>query len=150
VGAWLRRFTQFIVDEADAQGRSPAVDFESSPFSSPIVRARLADAITYGLLQGQPNNFSTRLSATRAAEPKYVREAAEYLEAHAAHPIQLADLARVTGVGVRALQLGFQKHRGTHAAGLPQRATPAARADESPRRCCADGDTSRARMRVRA
>jgi AraC-like DNA-binding protein len=102
VGAWLRRFTRFIVDEADES---------ESPFASPVVRTRLAETILFGILQGHPHTHSERLAASRAAEPRYVRQAAEYLDAHAADPIQLADLARITGVGVRALQLGFQRYR---------------------------------------
>ncbi len=103
VGAWLRRFMRFIVEEADEP---------EGPFSSPIVRTRIAETILFGILEKHPHDHSERLAASRAAEPRYVREAAEYLDAYAADPIQVTDLARVTGVGVRALQLGFQKHRG--------------------------------------
>lgn len=103
VGAWLHRLVRYVADE---------VDRDATPFASPIVGARLADTILYGLLQGHPHNHSARLASARSAEPRYVREAAEYLEAHAADPVRMADLARVTRVSVRALQLGFQKHRG--------------------------------------
>lgn len=103
VGAWLRRFVQFVVDEADQV---------ESPFASPVVRARVAETILFAVLEKHPHDQSERLAASREAEPRYVRDAAAYLDAHAADPIQIADLARVTGVGVRALQLGFQKHRG--------------------------------------
>jgi AraC-like DNA-binding protein len=107
VGAWLRRLTQYIVDEADEHA-GLAVE---NPFASPLVRARLGDTILYGILAGHPHNHSARLASHRAAEPAYVRRAAEYLDAHALDPIRLADLARIAGVGVRALQLGFQKYR---------------------------------------
>lgn len=101
-GAWLHRFVRFLVDEVD----------RGETLASPIVGTRLADSIVYGLLLGHPHNHSARLATARSAEPRYVREAAEYLEARAADPVRMADLARVTGIGVRALQLGFQKHRG--------------------------------------
>lgn len=103
VGAWLHRLVHFVAGE---------VEHDVNPFASPAVGARLADTVIYGLLQGHPHNHSARLASGRSAEPRYVREAAEYLEAHAADPVRMADLARLTGVGVRALQLGFQKSRG--------------------------------------
>lgn len=103
VGAWLHRLVHFVAGE---------VEHDVNPFASPVVGARLADTVIYGLLQGHPHNHSARLASGLSAEPRYVREAAEYLEAHAADPVRMAELARLTGVGVRALQLGFQKSRG--------------------------------------
>ncbi len=102
-GAWLARLVRFAVEEADRP---------ESPFASPLVRARFADTVLYGIVTSHPHDRSALLARSRTAEPKHVRDAAEYLEAHAADPVRLGDLASITGVGVRALQLGFQRHRG--------------------------------------
>ncbi len=42
-----------------------------------------------------------------------VNRAREYLEAHAADPVRLADLAQDLGVGLRALQIAFRRETGT-------------------------------------
>src|SRR5262249_29397930 len=45
-------------------------------------------------------------------EPRSLRLAEEYIVANAGEPIQLSDLARISGVGVRTLQTTFRAHRG--------------------------------------
>ena len=42
-----------------------------------------------------------------------VRQAQDYIRAHASEPIRLADVAQRLGLGLRALQLGFRKDLGT-------------------------------------
>lgn len=41
-----------------------------------------------------------------------VRRARDFIQAHASEPLRLADLARDLGVGLRALQIGFQRYLG--------------------------------------
>ncbi len=85
----------------------------ASVLTSQLVVASLADTVMFGVLQGLQHNHSARLhAASRPAEPRYVRLAAEYLDAHATQPIRMIELAAVTGVSVRTLQTGFVKHRG--------------------------------------
>lgn len=104
VGATLERLVTFAVDEAERHGGLT---------DSPLVAARFADTILACLLNGQPHNYSEALVRPgRAADPRHLRVTAEYLEANAARPIRMTDLARVAGVSVRALQQGFLKHRG--------------------------------------
>ncbi len=103
VGASLQRLARFAASEAAHEG---------NPFTSPIVAARFAETVMYSMLLGQPHNHSALLiRSTQSFEPRHVSTAAEYLEAHAGEPVRMADLARVTGVSVRALQISFQKHR---------------------------------------
>jgi AraC-like DNA-binding protein len=45
--------------------------------------------------------------------PCALRRARDCLHAHAAEPLDLAQLAAAAGIGIRALQLGFQRHFGT-------------------------------------
>lgn len=102
-GAVLSRLVIFMVGELAQDERIIA-----SPFLAP----HFSDAILGCLLQGQPHNYAGLIQTpSRPAEPKYVRQAAEYLEANAAEPISLTALAGVTGVSVRALHAGFQRYR---------------------------------------
>jgi AraC-like DNA-binding protein len=103
-GAAVQRLLRFAADEADRDDHA---------FASPLVTARFVDSLLLTLLLGQPSNYSAELHAPPPApEPRHLRMAAEYLEAHAHRPVRMADLARVVGVSARTLQLGFLKHRG--------------------------------------
>jgi AraC-like DNA-binding protein len=103
-GAAVGRMASFIVDE---------LRHDDGALTSPLVAARLVDALVFSLLSGQPHNHAALLAAQRrSAEPAHVRRVAEYLEAHAEEPVRLADLAAVAGVSVRAIQMGFRAHRG--------------------------------------
>ena len=83
------------------------VTISDSALASPLVAARFADAVIFALLACVP-----RAAAKAAAEPRVVRAAADYLATHAAEPIRMAELAAMTGQGLRAIQQGFKKHRG--------------------------------------
>jgi AraC-like DNA-binding protein len=103
-GAAMLRLARFMADEMDR---------EESLISSPLLATRFADMFLYGLLQGQPHNLSAALGTDpRPAEPRYVRAAAEYLDAQAAEPISIADLTTATGVSAWTLQAGFRRYRG--------------------------------------
>jgi AraC-like DNA-binding protein len=86
---------------------------EQPAFTRPGASECLAEALLFRFLLSQPNSQSTLFSAaSRSAEPRHVRRAAEYIDTHFEQPITIAELTRVTGVSARSLQLGFQKHRG--------------------------------------
>lgn len=53
--------------------------------------------------------------------PAAVRRAVAYIDAHADRPITLHDVADTAGVGVRALQAAFARHRGTSPSGYLRR-----------------------------
>jgi AraC-like DNA-binding protein len=52
-------------------------------------------------------------ASDEATTPSHARAANDYIRAHAAEPIVLADLARRLGVGMRTLQIGFRREYGT-------------------------------------
>jgi len=56
---------------------------------------------------------STGLEAGPKRCPQSLRRAREFLHAHADEPLDLEQLAAAAGTGIRALQLGFQRHFGT-------------------------------------
>jgi AraC-like DNA-binding protein len=88
---------------------------EHPRFAAPGEAGRMAEALLFRLLLAQPHTLSSSaLLATDpgAAEPRHVRCAAEYIDAHLDGPLTMADLCRVTGVSARWLQAGFLKHRG--------------------------------------
>ena len=66
------------------------------------------------LLLAQPNNYSAALHRERpAGAPKVIRQAVELIEAHAAEPLTVEDVAEAVGLGVRSLQDGFRRYLDT-------------------------------------
>jgi transcriptional regulator GlxA family with amidase domain len=58
-----------------------------------------------------PNNFTAELTGDSAAiDSAAVRHAMEFIEANAAQPISLEDIAASARVSPRSLQLGFRTH----------------------------------------
>ncbi|WP_306214209.1 AraC family transcriptional regulator [Actinoplanes sp. RD1] len=53
------------------------------------------------------------VSGPQRTAPAAVRRAVAYIDAHASEPITLEDIATAAGLGVRALQAGFQRHLDT-------------------------------------
>jgi AraC-like DNA-binding protein len=47
------------------------------------------------------------------ALPRSLRRARDFLHAQATEPLDLAQLAELAGIGIRALQLGFRRHFAT-------------------------------------
>jgi AraC-like DNA-binding protein len=103
-GAALLRLVHFLVTEAER---------DEQMLGAPLVATHFADALLHHLLSTQPHNHRALLEApARAAEPRYVQRAAEYLEAKADAPVSMAELSTVTGISVRSLQAGFRSFRG--------------------------------------
>jgi AraC-like DNA-binding protein len=83
---------------------------------SPVAAADMREALLGALLHGQRHSASDaidRFGGRADALPSSVRRAREFLHAHADEPLDLMQLAAATGVGIRALQLGFRRHFGT-------------------------------------
>ena len=81
--------------------------------SNPGMAAGLQDAVAAVLLKGHPHSQSHYFQSTaRTAVPAVVRRVEEYLEAQATDAVSMADLAVIAGVGIRAIQATFRKHRG--------------------------------------
>lgn len=83
------------------------------PEASPLFLASLAETLLTALLTGVPHSASSLLRRPASAAPRHVRRAEEYILSHAAEPLTLADIVAAAGVPARALQLAFQKARGT-------------------------------------
>ncbi len=82
------------------------------PEASPLYLASLAETLLTALLTGAPHSASSLLQEPLCVAPGQVRRAEEYILAHAAEPLTLADIVAAAGVPARALQLAFKKARG--------------------------------------
>ncbi|WP_255607861.1 helix-turn-helix transcriptional regulator [Micromonospora sp. PLK6-60] len=98
VGAFLRRQVE---DNAEA-------------VANPLVRAGLLDLVAATALAVFPNTSMTAqyLPGPGRVLPPVVRRAAAYIEAHAVHPLTVAQIAAACQIGPRALQAAFQRHHG--------------------------------------
>jgi AraC-like DNA-binding protein len=84
------------------------------PGASPLLIAALRDAFFTSLLTNTQHSASAHLTApSQRVGPGHVRRAEDYIDAHAAEPVTLADIAAAAGVSVRSLQAAFRAHRGT-------------------------------------
>ena len=107
-GRALRAQLDYLVDLAEHAGPSQAF--------SPMLTAMLREAALSLLLTGQRHSFTeaiAQIDHSPAPLPGVLRKARQYLEAHAAEPLDLERMARAAGIGIRSLQLGFQRHFGT-------------------------------------
>jgi len=80
-----------------------------------VVAANWRETLLDILFQQPSNGLSEaiRLHSGRVETlPRAVRRARDQLDAHAAEPLDLAELAASAGVGIRALQGGFRRHFG--------------------------------------
>jgi AraC-like DNA-binding protein len=77
----------------------------------PLAVAQMEQLLMTALLAAQPSNYSDLLAGDeRAAAPRAIRRAVEIIEAHAAEPLTVEDVAEAVGVSVRALQAGFHRY----------------------------------------
>lgn len=103
--AGLVRLVEFIAGELDR----PA-----TPITTPALRANLQDALLTALLHCAPHAQHALAAAPGPRiVPGSVRRAEAYMEAHAAAPITVADVAAAVEVSLRALQVAFQRYRGS-------------------------------------
>ncbi|WP_051382492.1 AraC family transcriptional regulator [Bradyrhizobium sp. Tv2a-2] len=107
-GRGLRAQMEGLADLAEGLGAG-------RPLSA-VAAADCREALLDALLLGQRHGLSEAIRTFAGAGetlPWALRRARDCLQAHAAEPLDLAQLAAVAGIGVRALQLGFQRHFGT-------------------------------------
>jgi transcriptional regulator GlxA family with amidase domain len=81
-----------------------------------MAAANARETLLGALLHGQHHSASDaieRFGGRAEALPQSLRRAHEFLYAHADEPLDLEQLATAAGTGIRALQLGFQRHFGT-------------------------------------
>ena len=106
-GLALRSQIEYLAELAERCGPGQQI--------SPMIAATLRDSIIGLLLTGQRHTLTDnieRLPARLGPLPSVLRKARDYLEAHATQPLDLERLAREAGIGIRSLQLGFQRHFG--------------------------------------
>lgn len=85
-----------------------------SPLGHPAVAARFEEFIVNALLHGQPHNYLEAIAnEQRAATPKQVRRAEDYIHAHIGEAVRLSQIAAAAGCSVRSLQLAFRMFRNT-------------------------------------
>ena len=76
----------------------------------PILSKRLECLVIDGLLFGHRHNYSDELFNPRSqGPPKAVQEVIDYIENNPTEPVGVRDLAKVSGMSVRALQLAFRR-----------------------------------------
>jgi AraC-like DNA-binding protein len=82
----------------------------------PLAASDLRERLLGCLLDGQRHNLSRAIevfSGRAETLPRPLRRVRDCLQAHATEPLDLAQLAEAAGTGIRALQIGFQRHFGT-------------------------------------
>ncbi len=77
----------------------------------PVAVRQLEGLLMTQLLLAQPSNYSEALTEGQSrVAPTAVRRAVDLIEAHAAEPLTVEEIAEAVGVGARALQEGFRRH----------------------------------------
>lgn len=100
VRSW-RNVVDLLRREVDTEGGIPA---------EPLAMTELQRLLFSQLLLAQPNNYSAVLHREPLpSAPKVIKQAVELIEAHAAEPLTVEDVAEAVGLGVRALQEGFRR-----------------------------------------
>jgi AraC-like DNA-binding protein len=82
---------------------------------SPLAAANWREALLDALLTGQRHGLSDKIatfSGQMETLPGALRRARDCLHANATEPLDLVQLAEAAGIGIRALQFGFQRHFG--------------------------------------
>ncbi len=107
-GGGLRTHMERLADLAEGLGAGRSL----SAVAAADWREALLDALLLRCRHGLSEAIR-KFSGEGETLPCAVRRARDCLHAHADEPLDLAQLAAAAGVGVRALQLGFQRHFGT-------------------------------------
>lgn len=91
---------------SDREGNTPSL-------AGPSAAESFADSLLIGLLLKQPHTYSERLRRLRrAASPRSVKRAMEFMEAHCDMPLTIGDIAEASGVAGRTLFKNFKDARG--------------------------------------
>jgi AraC-like DNA-binding protein len=104
LGRYCRDTVQYL--HSLFRGGDPAI-------ADPLVRAGALDAAVAAVLATFPNTATAARPTGPAgrATPAAVRRAIAHIDGHAAEPLSLADIAAASGIGARALQDAFRRHR---------------------------------------
>jgi AraC-like DNA-binding protein len=104
-GATIRNLLDFLFVEL---GRSDSL------LANEIATRTFEDNLALCLLLGLRHSWTERLQQQgAAAAPGNVKRAEEFMRANASTPMSIADIAQAAGCSVRALQMAFDRFRGT-------------------------------------
>lgn len=102
-GAQIARLLHYLVDD----GRST-----DTILNNPILRTGLDDMLI-GAIAALSGNYGELLEEKPSTDvPRLVRQAEEFMEAHATEPITISDLVAECGCSRRALFNAFRRYRG--------------------------------------
>ncbi len=103
-GAALQRLIQFIHEASESAG---------GVLGSAHVLVHLREALMSAMLAGIESTASHLFQRSPpGTSRRAVRQAEEYLAAHASEPVAISDLAALTGVGLRSLERSFRAVHG--------------------------------------
>ncbi|MFK0206336.1 AraC family transcriptional regulator [Agrobacterium sp. NPDC090283] len=81
---------------------------------SPLALANLCETLSCLILETIPHRFSEDLlRPTAQPAPRHVKRAIDFMHAHVAEPMSLADIAAAANVSERCLQQGFRQFKTT-------------------------------------
>ena len=118
-GATIRRMFAFLFAE---------LEHPDTLLTNEIAIRSFEENLTLALLLGLPHNYTEGLLRQKAAAaPRNVRRAEAFMRANAGMPLTIAEIAEAAGCGVRALQIAFNRFRGT----TPMRVLQQARLEQA-------------------
>ncbi|APG88219.1 thc operon regulatory protein ThcR (plasmid) [Sinorhizobium americanum CCGM7] len=80
----------------------------------PETLSHLSGSIVNLLVDTVPHRFSTALNQGEwLPSPRHVKRAVDFMHANLAGPMSMTDIAEAAGIGVRSLQEGFKRFKGT-------------------------------------
>jgi AraC-like DNA-binding protein len=128
-GATIRHMLDFLFVEL---ARSDSL------LTNEIATRTFEDNLALCLLLGLPHSHTKRLQQQKGgAVPRNVRRAEEFMRANAGMPLTIAEIAQAAGCSVRALQMAFDRFRGT----TPMAALRHIRLEEARSEILSDGRT---------
>jgi AraC-like DNA-binding protein/mannose-6-phosphate isomerase-like protein (cupin superfamily) len=77
----------------------------------PAYVRRLGQLLGSALLHAAAHNYSARLDAETAVEPRFVRRAVDFMQAHGGEPLTLNAIAAAAAVSPRTLARGFRRYK---------------------------------------
>jgi AraC-like DNA-binding protein len=103
LAASLKRQLNFVMEEfQQADGVT----------SNAVAMASMTDHLLSLVLRGAPHNYSDRIDRGLAgAVPAYIRRAEDFMRAHCAEPIRMAQVAEAAGCSVGTLGVSFRNFR---------------------------------------
>jgi AraC-like DNA-binding protein len=104
-GAMIRRMAEFLFAE---------LEHSDTLLTNEIAAHSFEDNLVLSVLLALPHNYTGRLARQNAAAaPGNVKRAEAFMQANAGTPLTIVEIAEVAGCSVRALQIAFQRFRGT-------------------------------------